>query len=190
MGQPESPNKFWEAIKEDFGFSQQQGENIWTDRGEHSNRNADPFVGDNTTTAWNPDIIMTVSSNNQMKLHLEILNALDDAWQEDFQLAVTDWQQSDTIELIVTRVDADPSCTPVQGVIKVCNNNFGPTDWVGINDARIFYESNSGNKGSPGYIISSVAKMNDFYLNHTSQAGRQHAMCHELGTYGHNSLYF
>ena len=191
MGQPQSPSNFWNEFQKEFGLSegQQPEDKIWSDRDIHSDISADPFVGDNTTTAWSPDIIIVTNgfeSNGQAKLRLEILNALDDAWQEDFQLVVSDWQAGASdinLELVVTRVEVDPTCTPIEGVIKVCNSDFGPTDWVGINDARVFYAHSGAGKSSPGYIISSVAKMNDYYLLETSQAARQHAMCHELGTH-------
>jgi hypothetical protein len=82
----------------------------------------------------------------------------------------------------MTNATYDPSCTAVDGVIKVCNNDFGATGWYGINEAL------SSNK----LIISSVAKMNDYYF--TSNGNdmydrRQYTMCHEMG-HGECSVYW
>lgn len=55
--------------------------------------------------------------------------------------------------------------------MKVCNGDYGDTRWKGINQVLI----------SNGWIISSIAKMNEFYLGSASFDQRQYTMCHEIG---------
>jgi hypothetical protein len=80
--------------------------------------NEDPFVGDNTTNAW---------KTQGQGLTLELQNALDDLWQSEFETAVADWQESDVLTLTTTKVAVDHSCGRVEGVMLVCNGNFGDT---------------------------------------------------------------
>lgn len=53
----------------------------------------------------------------------------------------------------------------------VCNANFGATGWVGINENQII----------GGRIVSSVAKMNEYYLRNGGYDHRRFTMCHEIG---------
>jgi hypothetical protein len=61
--------------------------------------------------------------------------------------------------------------------LQVCNGNFGPTGWLGINEMQIQYMS----ANDPGVIVTSVAKMNEYYLYNAEYASRQYTMCHEIG---------
>ena len=92
-------------------------------------------------------------------------------------MAVSDWQESDVLTLTTKRVAVDNSCGRVDGVMLVCNGNFGNTGWVGINEVEIEYSR----QGGPGFIVSSVAKMNEYYLNQADFAKRRYTMCHEIG---------
>lgn len=126
----------------------------------------DPFVGDNSTNAW--------PSSGNGGLQLELLNALDDTWQNEFAAAVLDWEEGDpdTLTLTVKEGEVDNACTAKDGLMKVCNGNYGDTGWLGINEMLI-----SG--GST--IDSSVAKMNEYYLRNADNDKRQYTMCHEIG---------
>ena len=135
---------------------------------------SDPKLGDNTTYLWQSDFID--SSNGG--LHLTLKNALDDNWQTEFEQAVSDWQESDALVLQTERVDVDHSCTPVDGYMVVCNANFGATGWVGINENSIVRD----------VIVSSVAKMNEYYLMNAEYDHRRFTMCHEIG-HGEYSTY-
>jgi hypothetical protein len=53
----------------------------------------------------------------------------------------------------------------------VCNANFGETGWVGINENAIM----------DNIIVSSVAKMNEYYLRNAEFDHRRYTMCHEIG---------
>jgi hypothetical protein len=127
----------------------------------------DPKLGDNTTYVWQSDYIEPSNGG----LHLTIRNALDDNWQTEFEQAIADWKESDALVLSTERVDVDHSCTPVDGYMVVCNANFGATGWVGINENSIVRD----------VIVSSVAKMNEYYLLNADYDHRRFTMCHEIG---------
>lgn len=127
----------------------------------------DPSYGDGATTSWKRKYVQPDNGG----LHLTLQNALDDTWQQEFKLAVADWNESPALTLTTQRVAVDHSCEPVEGVMVVCNANFGDTGWVGINENAI----------QSGVIIESVSKMNEFYLRNANFAHRRFTMCHELG---------
>eukprot|EP00579_Thalassiosira_antarctica_P031564 CAMPEP_0202029118 /NCGR_PEP_ID=MMETSP0905-20130828/63809_1 /ASSEMBLY_ACC=CAM_ASM_000554 /TAXON_ID=420261 /ORGANISM="Thalassiosira antarctica, Strain CCMP982" /LENGTH=289 /DNA_ID=CAMNT_0048592859 /DNA_START=161 /DNA_END=1030 /DNA_ORIENTATION=- len=127
----------------------------------------DPKQGDNSTLSWKSDFVQP----NNGGLHLTLQNALDDTWQQEFAVAVKDWQESDSLVLSTTQVAVDHTCNRVDGVMLVCNGNFGATGWVGINENSIMR----------GVIVSSVAKMNEYYLRNANFDHRRFTMCHELG---------
>ncbi|KAL3805298.1 hypothetical protein HJC23_009005 [Cyclotella cryptica] len=127
----------------------------------------DPKLGDNTTYVWKSDFI----EPNNGGLHLTLLNALDDTWQQEFEDAIADWEQSPALTLDPQRVAVDYDCNRVDGVMVVCNANFGETGWVGINENEIV----------GGVIYSSVAKMNEYYLRNAEYDHRRYTMCHEVG---------
>lgn len=128
----------------------------------------DGFFGDDKTHVW---------ETNGNGLQLELQNALDENWYKEFDIAVNDWSQSNALTLKTKQIDIDRNCKPVIGVMKVCNGNYGNTGWLGINEIEIktFFNDRRG------YIISSVAKMNEYYLHNANYEQRQYTMCHEIG---------
>lgn len=110
--------------------------------------------------------------NNGMGLELTLLFAADEKWYKFFAAAVDDWNNSSSLSLATENVTADPDCTPVDGVMKVCNKDWGSTGWNGINYAMV---------DSDGIITSSVANMNDHYLKWSRDPQKQYVMCHEIG---------
>mmetsp|Transcript_9695 Transcript_9695/g.12631 ORF Transcript_9695/g.12631 Transcript_9695/m.12631 type:complete len:338 (-) Transcript_9695:1126-2139(-) len=127
----------------------------------------EPYLSDNTTHEWDNGY-----GNNG--LSLTIWNALDESWQDEYEIAVHDWENGDPDALTLTskRVNIDDrACEQTRGVMRVCSDNFGDTKWLGINEILKF-----GN-----YIVSSVAKMNEYYLFNADIYERQYTMCHELG---------
>jgi len=129
--------------------------------------NDDPKLGDNTTYLWRSDYIQPSNGGLQLKL----LNALDDTWQSEFEQAVSDWKESDALTLTTEQVEVDHTCTRIDGFMVVCNANFGATGWVGINENSIVRD----------VIVSSVAKMNEYYLRNANYDHRRFTMCHEIG---------
>ena len=126
----------------------------------------DPFYGGNATEANRWD-------SNGRGLSLEVLNALDDSWNNNFAIAIDQWDNGnpDALTLSVTRVTVDNACSAVTGKLKVCNGDYGETKWRGINQVIL----------SNGFIISSVAKLNEFYLATADEDQRQYTTCHEIG---------
>jgi predicted Zn-dependent protease len=108
-------------------------------------------------------------------LKLQVLNNLDEGsdWHQYFETAMTDWDGGtpDAVSLYLRSSTYDADCRAVRKAMKVCNGNYGPTDWRGVNQILLQDE----------YIITSLAKMNDYYLEGTNMAQKQYTMCHELG---------
>jgi hypothetical protein len=125
----------------------------------------DPKLGDNTTYSWHKDHV----EPNNGGLHLTLVNVLTDDWQQEFDDAIADWKESPALTLTTERGEVDSACTRKDGVMIVCNNNFGETGWVGINENEIVN----------GMIISSVSKMNEYYLNNAEYDHRRYTMVSE-----------
>jgi len=103
---------------------------------------------------------------------LEIWNALDDDWQSLFDTMVAEWNESEALFLTTKRVAVDHNCARVQGVMKVCNANFGDSSFLGFNELDV---------NSNGVIVSSVAQMNEYYLYNADDSKRAYSLCHEMG---------
>jgi hypothetical protein len=131
----------------------------------------DPFAMEKV----NSTVYLWVGSKGKGGLSLELLNALDDSWQTYFEQAVSDWESGspDALSLTTSKVTAESECKQVDGVMKVCNGDYGDTGWRGINEVLL----NANNR-----IVSSAAKMNEYYLtSSTSSNDKQYTMCHEIG---------
>eukprot|EP00934_Nitzschia_sp_Nitz4_P004096 Nitzschia sp. Nitz4//scaffold2_size372955//253667//255113//NITZ4_000448-RA/size372955-processed-gene-0.439-mRNA-1//1//CDS//3329546853//4086//frame0 len=107
-------------------------------------------------------------------LELEILNALGDSWQIYFSLAIADWDYGypDAVTLTATTVSEEVDCSSVTGKVKVCAGDYGETSWRGLCD--LLYDGS-------GFIISTTARMNEYYLEFAEDDAKQYTMCHELG---------
>jgi len=113
-------------------------------------------VGELPTYAW---------PNDGHGLELEVVNALTSDWAPYFTQAMHNWAYGvspTSLVLKLTNTTADPSCTPVDGVLKVCNSDFGETGWKEINECSL---------NGFSQILASVAKMNEFYLSSASDGG-------------------
>ena len=129
----------------------------------------DPFSGFNSSVAtrW--------YGSRGNGLSLPIWNALGEDWQPTFSLAVKNWDEGfpDALTLSTVRQPEESMCLPVDGVMKVCNGDYGETRWRGLNEVLI--------SRPQGFIVASTAKMNEFYLNGRHTVSRLYTMCHELG---------
>jgi hypothetical protein len=125
----------------------------------------DPYEGVNTTAKW--------ASDGLTGLSLEIYNACSDDWDSAFAEAVTDWDSGtpDALTLTTKKVDRDLTCEFIEGLIVVCNDDYGDTGWRGINE---YLTQND-------IIGMSVAKMNEYYLANAPTDERLYTMCHEIG---------
>jgi hypothetical protein len=128
----------------------------------------DPFSGLNGT------LYLWVGASGKGGLNLEILNALSSDWQDYYTAAISDWESGspDALTLTTTVITPESACDAVDGVMKVCNGDYGDTGWRGINE----FLTNGLSR-----IVSSSAKMNEFYLASSDSDERRYTMCHEVG---------
>ncbi|KAL7533097.1 hypothetical protein ACHAXR_008566, partial [Thalassiosira sp. AJA248-18] len=130
----------------------------------------DPSLGSvGEHNMWKP-----TNDNNNDGLTLTVLDNLQygSDWDEHLQSSIAEWDNGtpDAVTLNIRTMTHDPDCRAVRSAMKVCNANYGPTDWRGVNQILLQDE----------YIITSLAKMNDYYLEGTNKAQKQYTMCHEL----------
>jgi hypothetical protein len=109
-------------------------------------------------------------------LGLNFVNSMSLDWHEFFDEAVEDWDAAPSL-FLTTSQDGLLSCNHLRGKIRVCNDEFGDTGWLGINEA-IYYEYGDGKEN---IIVSSVAKINESYLREASDSQKQYVVCHEIG---------
>lgn len=102
----------------------------------------------------------------------QVLNNLDDSWQDTFATAMSEWDNGtpDAVTFLIQRT-SDPACRMVRGVMVVCNGDYGRTSWRGINE--LVTEN--------GWLVASVAKLNDHFLGGADADLRQYVCCHEVG---------
>jgi hypothetical protein len=130
----------------------------------------DPREGNASQVRW--------PSQGGQGIALEVLNAADESWEKWIQLTVSDWDHGDPnidpLSLTITRVERDINCTQVEGKIKLCNGDYGETQWRGLNDVAYIVHTNQ--------IVSSAARLNEWYLQKESDDQKLYTVCHELGT--------
>jgi hypothetical protein len=123
--------------------------------------------GRNETHEWQ------VFGNDGLDLIVE--NALVDSWTPYLVEYVEKWdagyQDVDPLTLTIRKVEPESECYPSPGRLKVCNGDYGPTDWRGINISLL----------QNGFIVYSVAKLNDHWLQKEGETQMRYTMCHELG---------
>jgi len=109
---------------------------------------------------------------NKKGLKLTLINGLSDDWNDHFYQAIEDWNEAGALELATVLDNEGPPCEKhTRGMVKTCNGDYGRTDWTGLNE--LLFEN--------GWIVSSVAMMNENYLRNARDVERQYVMCHELG---------
>mmetsp|Transcript_22432 Transcript_22432/g.33912 ORF Transcript_22432/g.33912 Transcript_22432/m.33912 type:complete len:253 (-) Transcript_22432:888-1646(-) len=123
------------------------------------------YDGQNKPERW--------SRTGQNGLNIIIYNALEKRWHPYFHEYVQQWDngEPDSLRLKTIRVAVDSNCNARIGRIKVCNGNYGDTEWYGVN---LLLMRN-------GYIRASTAKMNDYYLQTETKSRKRFTMCHEMG---------
>ena len=106
-------------------------------------------------------------------LSITIVDSLEEKYHKFFELSVNDWNTGspDVLNLRTSTSFPDPECTSQAGTIRVCNGDYGDTQWKGQNSVLLRDDK----------IYASVALMNDFYLDRSNDATREYIMCHELG---------
>lgn len=94
--------------------------------------------------------------NANAGLTLTLENACDESWVPYFDQSLLEWSQSDALTLSSQRIPHDPKCNPSRGRLKVCNGDYGLTEWKGLNTAVM--------SASSGFVVYSVSKLNDYHL--------------------------
>lgn len=124
----------------------------------------DPSGGDNAPH-W---------PENGNGLRVMIINALTPEWHNSFDLAVEDWNsgQPDAIEITKEMGTYDENCEAPDGKVIVCNGDYGDSKWRGVNEAML---------NPRGKIVSSTARMNEYYLFNMREGAWQYTLCHEIG---------
>ena len=95
--------------------------------------------------------------NADAGLYLTVENACDDSWTPYFDESILEWNKTEALILRSQRVPYDEKCNPSRGRLKVCNGNYGNTDWKGLNTNVI--------SAATGFVVYSVSKLNDFHLS-------------------------
>jgi hypothetical protein len=128
----------------------------------------DPFEGvpQESTAKW--------ASSGSGGLALTIANYCSDDWQGAFDQAISDWDSGnpDALTLSTENLGYDDVCEFEDGIMKVCNKDYGETGWKGLNEYMVT---------SDNIIINSRAQMNEYYLSGATTEERQYVMCHEIG---------
>lgn len=104
-------------------------------------------------------------------LNLLVINALSPEWSRFFDDVLDDWNQAPALALTHISIPPDTNCSPVYESMKVCNGDYGPTEWLSINEMILENDM----------IIMSTIKMNDFHLKEESDDKKQYSLCHEFG---------
>ena len=106
-------------------------------------------------------------------LELTIVNSLTNDWDQYFTESIVDWSASPSLSLnTVVKKGSQNGCIHRNGELTVCNAEYGKTPWTGLNEYAYYMQQGSDTK----YIFSSVAIMNDTYLNGRSNAEKLFVM--------------
>jgi hypothetical protein len=142
----------------------------WSDVG---NIQVDPTGNSDITVGENA--VRWATRNNQ-GLTLNILNAMEDKYDSMLATAVQNWDAGapiDSLTLKLKKIDYDFECSDQNGALKICSGDYGATKWRGLNEVKL----NSRTR----IIISSIARINNYYLESESNAQKLYTICHELG---------
>lgn len=108
---------------------------------------------------------------------LKVVDSVTSFWQFEFNTSMSEWSQSGKFTLSVVAADDSSktrrTCKMVAGQIRVCNQSYGYTGWLGL--ASINIDSNS-------HITQGTAKVNDSYSSYWADPNeKRHVMCQEVG---------
>jgi hypothetical protein len=111
---------------------------------------------------------------------LTIINSTTTDWDGYVSQAISDWSQSNKLNMIED-VNGDTSsrtrrkCNAPDGMVRICNLEYGQNGWLGIAGISL---------DNQGHIITGYTKMNDTYFNMAYYSGddwKQSVTCQELG---------
>ena len=123
-------------------------------------------------------------------IKIEVLSTLDPSseWQNVLETTMRDWEESGAVEFtssspvtIEHELSSSKSpiddilCQPIPGKIKICEGNYGETEWKGI--TLVVLEENK--------IVASSIRLNNFYRTSNDAVGQyewaRYNMCHQMG---------
>ncbi|CAB9509618.1 expressed unknown protein [Seminavis robusta] len=120
-----------------------------------------------------PNEVVRWNNGGSGGLKLDVVDALDGKWEDIFHAVVKDYDEGAprALALSTEKQGHDPECEPIDNKSKVCNGNYGDTQWRGINQVLI----------QNGFIVAATSKMNEFYLAKATNPQKRYTMCHEMG---------
>ena len=117
-------------------------------------------------------------------LTLTIVDSTDQSspWKNMLATARQDWNDSPFLTLQSQTGTYSSSCDPISGKIRVCNDDYGSTGWLGVAQIWIYV-------GKGGHIAQATTKVNDYYFSGAGSIGyaydntaeMQHVVCQEVG---------
>ncbi|MDH5433212.1 MAG: hypothetical protein OEY19_04645 [Gammaproteobacteria bacterium] len=110
---------------------------------------------------------------------LTVVNSTEAHWDSYVTQAVADWSASSKLDMVEVEGSTNKrtrrQCNAPTGQIRICNDTYGQTGWLGI--AGINIDTN-------GHITRGYTKMNDTYFDtafYDQPDWRQSVTCQELG---------
>lgn len=118
-------------------------------------------------------------------VELSIGSNLTNGWNSEFAVAVSDWNDSEVLELtgVTGNANNQEDCTPATGDIEVCNFDYGNNGWLGIASIWISKGKNisKANSKMNDHYFDSVAYYSDPLDPNVRLRWRQLVMCQEIG---------
>lgn len=109
---------------------------------------------------------------------LAVVDSVTAPWDATLDTSISDWSQSTVLNLSKEEGSTGSSdrkrCNSVTGKIRVCNQSYGRTGWLGI--ASIW--------ASGDHITKGTTKLNDTYFTtatYNTTAWKNLVMCQEIG---------
>jgi hypothetical protein len=111
---------------------------------------------------------------------LTVINSTTSDWDPYVSQAISDWSQSNELNMIEdpngdTSSKARRQCSAADGVVLICNLEYGNTGWLGIAGISL---------DAQGHIVTGYTKLNDTYFSqsyYNNFSWKQSVTCQELG---------
>ena len=119
-------------------------------------------------------------ARKQFQFTLMVGDDVSNGWDSRLRQAIDEWNENDTVTLKEVKGSTNPQrCSPTDGMVEVCNGNYGTQDgWLGL--TRLYFND------AGDHIESVTVQLNDSFFDqngghYNSEAARRHTVCHELG---------
>lgn len=121
-----------------------------------------------------------ITTSSSPSFDLIVVNSTTEGWDSYVDRAIADWSASSKLDMVQdlsgSTSDKDRrQCRAPSGALRICNQFYGSTGWLGI--AGISIDTN-------GHIVSGYTKLNDTYFSsapYDSPDWKQSVTCQELG---------